>query len=30
MPLSFKDNIGNAALGNTALGNTALEKSLIN
>ena len=24
MPLSFKDDIGNAALGNTALGNAAL------
>ena len=30
MPLSFKDDIGNAVLGNTALGNTVLGKSLIN
>ena len=30
MPLSFKDNIENAALRNIALGNTVLEKNLIN
>ena len=30
MPLSFKDDIGNAALKNTALGNAALGKNLIN
>ena len=30
MPLSFKDDIGNAALGNTALGNAVLGKSFIN